>query len=233
MCYPLHDGDADRRVEFLEMFLDLMRNDENLQDKIWWSGEVCFILNGHINRYNCTYWSQENPHVILEKEVNVLAITVWAAMSSNGFIGPFFFDALLFDSYFFDDTGKRYLNMLQIYFFPKVQQQEDIYFQQDRAPAHYAHCVRESLDINFNDKWIGRRGSFEWPARLPDLSSVEFFLWGFLKDMVYKEKPRTIPDIRRVIADKIATTDMELCQKVCRNVAERFVSCIEHNEGTV
>ena len=81
------------------------------------------------------------------------------------------------------------------------------------------HCVREWLDINFRDKWIGRRGPFEWPALSPDLSPMDFFLWCNLKDMVYKEKPRTIPDIRRVIADKIAIIDMELCQKVCHNVA--------------
>ena len=56
-----------------------------------------------------------------------------------------------------------------------------------------------------------------------------FFLWGVLKDMVYKEKPRTIPYNRRVIADKIATIDMELCQKVFHSVAARLVFCIEHN----
>ena len=81
----------------------------------------------------------------------------------------------------------------------------------------------------FRDKWIGRRGPFKWPARLPDLSPMDFFLLGVLKDMVYKEKSRTIPDIRRVIADKIATIDIELCQKVCHSVAARLISCIEHN----
>ena len=142
-------------------------------------------------------------------------------MSSNEIIGPFFFDASV--------TGERYFNMLQTYFFPQVQQQTDIYFQPYGAPAHYAHCVCEWLGINFNDKWIGRRGPFEWPARLPDLFPMDFFLWGFLEDMVYKKKPRTIPDIRQVIADKIATIDVELCQKVCRSVAARLASCIEHN----
>ena len=100
--------------------------------------------------------------------------------------------------------------MLQTYFFPQVQQQQDIYFQQVGAPAHYARCVHERLDINFNDRWIGRRPPFECPARSPDLSPMDFFLWGVPKDMVYKEKPHTIPDIRQVIADKIATIDMEL-----------------------
>ena len=64
LFHALHDGDADRRVEFSEMVLELMCNDETLQDKIWWSDEASFELNGQINRHNCTYWSQENPHVI-------------------------------------------------------------------------------------------------------------------------------------------------------------------------
>ena len=76
-------------------------------------------------------------------------------------------------------------------------------------------------------KVIFNFGPFEWPARSPDLSPMDFFLWGVLEDMVYKEKPRTIPEIRRVIADKIATIDVELCQKVCRSVAARLVSYIK------
>ena len=71
--------------------------------------------------------------------------------------------------------------------------------------------------------------AFEWPARSPDLSPMDFFLWGLLKNMVYKEKPRSIPDIRRVIADKIATIGVGLCQKVCRSIAATLASCIEHN----
>ena len=55
LFHALHDGDADRRVEFSGIFLDLMRDDENFQDKIWWSDEACFKLNGHINRHNCKY----------------------------------------------------------------------------------------------------------------------------------------------------------------------------------
>ena len=48
LFHVLHDGDADRRVEFSEIFLDIMRDDETFQDKIWWSDEACFKLNGHI-----------------------------------------------------------------------------------------------------------------------------------------------------------------------------------------
>ena len=65
---------------------------------------------------------------------------VWAVVSSNGIIGLIFF--------YLSVTGNWYLNMPQTYFFPRVQQQRDIYFQQDGAPAYYAHCVHNWLDIN-------------------------------------------------------------------------------------
>ena len=160
-----------------------------------WSDEACFKLNGQINRHNCTYWNQDNPHVILEKEVNVPRITVWAAKSSNGIIGPFVFDASV--------TGERYLNMLQTYFFPKIQQQEDIYFQEDGTPAHYAQCVHEWLDINFNDKWIGRRGPFEWPAPSPDLSPMDFFYGAFLKTWCTKRNHELFVTFAELLLTKL------------------------------
>ena len=223
LFHALHDGDADRRVEFSELLLDMMGNDPTLQDKIWWSDEACFKLNGHINRHNCVYWSHENPRVVIEKEVNLPGLTVWAAISSNGIIGPFFFEGTV--------NAKRYLDMLETQFFPALNHynQEDIYFQQDGAPCHYAIDVRQWLNNKFPGQWLGRRGPIEWPARSPDLTPPDFFLWGVLKDLVYGENPRTLPELRQTIISKFDTIDRELCQKVCRSVGSRLQLCIEHN----
>jgi hypothetical protein len=38
------------------------------------------------------YWSDVNPNVISEKDVNLPGVTVWAAISVTGIIGPVFFD---------------------------------------------------------------------------------------------------------------------------------------------
>ena len=56
----------------------------NFLDKIWQSNEVTFKLNRYINRHNCVYWSNNNPHVILEKDINLSGVTVWAAISCMG-----------------------------------------------------------------------------------------------------------------------------------------------------
>ena len=45
-----------------------------------------------------------------------------------------------------------------------------LFFQQDRAPCHYAFEVRRILDDDWARRWISRRGSIKWPARSPDLT---------------------------------------------------------------
>ena len=87
----LHDGDQDRRLQFCEIFLNKVNEDITFLEKIWWSDETTFKLNGHINHHNCVYWSNENPHIILEKDANSPGVTVWAAISCMGLIRPIFF----------------------------------------------------------------------------------------------------------------------------------------------
>ena len=57
----------------------------------------------------------------------------------------------------------------------------------DEAAPHYTVIVREWLDERFLCRWISRRGPFNWPALSPDLTPCDCFLWGYLKDTVFKE----------------------------------------------
>lgn len=80
--------------------------------------------------------------------------------------------------------------MLENYAFPQFEQIEQesnlkIVFQQDGAPPHFALRVRERLNEKFPGQWIGRGGPILWPPRSPDLSPLDFFLWGYVKDTVY------------------------------------------------
>ena len=38
----------------------------------------------------------------------------------------------------------------------------------------------------FGARWIGMSGPTAWPARLPDLTCLDFFLLGYMKSMVYE-----------------------------------------------
>ncbi|KAJ4433406.1 hypothetical protein ANN_15665 [Periplaneta americana] len=51
-----------------------------------------------------------------------------------------------------------------------------------------------SVDV-FPGRRIGRTGPIRWPPRSPDLTPLDFFFWGFIKDRVYATKPHTIPEL--------------------------------------
>lgn len=219
--HALHDGDEDRRVEFCETFLNMEKDNDLLLDSVWWSDEATFKLNGNINRHNCVYWANSNPHIILQRDLNLPGVTVWCAMASEGIIGPYFFESTV--------TGEGYLELLEKYFWPKVKNNLFFYFQQDGAAPHYANIVRDWLGQKLPGRWIGRRGPVEWPPRSPDLTPLDFFLWGVLKDMVYAEKPNTIDILKNTIKEKVQliNSDKELCRKVCHSVKHRYEMCIE------
>ena len=52
---------------------------------------------------------------------------------------------------------------------------KNLIFQQDGASPLYAMPARQFLNETFQE-WIGRRATTEWLSRLPDLSSLNFFL---------------------------------------------------------
>ncbi|CAH1990895.1 unnamed protein product [Acanthoscelides obtectus] len=73
------------------------------------------------------------------------------------------------------------------------------WFQLDGCPAHYSRIVRNWLDKNYPERWIGRGGPVPWPPRSPDLNPLDFFVWGFLKEKVYQTPVAT----RDMLIDRI------------------------------
>lgn len=104
---------------------------------------------------------------------------------------------------------------------------DNMYFMQDGAPAHYGLQVRAFLNETKPNRWIGRQGPIEWPARSPDLTPMDFFLWGVVKNEVFGRSPRSIRDLRDFISDSFANinADQDLCRRVCRSVSQRLQAC--------
>jgi len=57
---------------------------------------------------------------------------------------------------------------------------------------------------------ISRFGDVPWPCRSPDLSTCDFFLWGYLKSRVYNHKPRRLNDLKVAILQEIRPIDRQL-----------------------
>ena len=135
-------------------------------------------------------------HTQYPQKINVWAgilkkINVWAGILNDTLIGPFFIDGNL--------NARAYEELLRNKIVRRIMEItgdnfQNIWFQQDRAAAHYDKEVRVYLDTQFPHRWIGRRGEIEWPARSPDLTPLDYFLWGYFKSKVYSTQPQSLDE---------------------------------------
>ena len=58
----------------------------NFSNKIFFSGEAHFTLDGYINKQNCRIWGAEKPQIIGERPQHPEKVTVWCALFSEGVI---------------------------------------------------------------------------------------------------------------------------------------------------
>jgi len=72
---------------------------------------------------------------------------------------------------------------------------------------------------------ISLRGDVEWPARSPDLSPCDIFLWGYLKEKVFKHRPRSLEDLKERIQQEIDPIPPDLTWRVM-NFRERLQQCV-------
>jgi len=85
--------------------------------------------------------------------------------------------------------------------------------------------VTDVLNERFPDSWIGRGGPIPWPPRSPDLSPLDCFLWGYIKNIVYDEKIRNIQHLQERITSAIETVTRDMIQKTWQEIEFRFDVC--------
>ncbi|KAL6418651.1 hypothetical protein ACFW04_014235 [Cataglyphis niger] len=66
--------------------------------------------------------------------------------------------------------------------------------------------------------------------RSPDLTSLDFFLWGFLKNMVYADASTTSENMVR-ITDACRNIPRHVLLSTVQNFERRIQLCINNNEG--
>ncbi|XP_039294955.1 uncharacterized protein LOC120353834 [Nilaparvata lugens] len=193
------------------------------------SDEAHFHLCGAVNKQNFRYWAANNPRQLHERPLNSPKVTVWCAVSQFGVIGPYFFED---DNITVTVTSERYVTMLQTFLQPKLEElaeEQDlgeIWFQQDGATAHTARISMDLLREMFPGRLISLRGDVKWPARSPDLSVCDFFLWGYLKEKVFKHRPHTLEELKEKIREEIQALPVAICQNAFENFKNRLHQCI-------
>jgi len=89
---------------------------------------------------------------------------------------------------------------------------------QDGAPPHFSCFVTDVLNERFPDAWIGKGGQIPWPPRSSDFSPLDFFLWGYIKNIVYAEKISNIQRLQDRITSAIETVTRDMIQKTWQEI---------------
>jgi hypothetical protein len=148
---------------------------------------------------------------------------VWVGMCEKFIIGPYFFDANV--------TADAYLDMLNTFTIPELKKKRKFsttIFQQDGAPPHWELNVRAFLNNSFNEKWIGRNGPIHWAARSPDLTPLDFYLWGKLKNEVYATPVNSLEHLKQKITDHLQLITQNELASVIENYKKRLSLCLEY-----
>ncbi|GFV74493.1 uncharacterized protein TNCV_5129351 [Trichonephila clavipes] len=104
-------------------------------------------------------------------------------------------------------NGDRYRALITNFFIPELSNHDvqELWFQQDGATCHTARATIDFLKDTFGVRLISRFGPGNWPPRSCDLTPLDYFLWGYVKSLVYADKPQTLDhledNICRVISD--------------------------------
>ncbi|GFW83799.1 uncharacterized protein TNCV_669121 [Trichonephila clavipes] len=121
-------------------------------------------------------------------------------------------------------NGDRYRAMFTNFFIPELNNNDvqELWFQQDGATCHTARATIDLLKDTFVDSLISRFGPVNWPPRSCDLTLLDYFLWGYVKSLVYADKPQTLDHLEDNIRCFIADIRPQMLEKVIENWTSRL-----------
>lgn len=216
----LEPGDEIARLQFSRWIRSHRRNVQ----RILFTDEAQFTRDGINNARNNHLWHQQNPFAVVQRQSQRrFSVNVWCAVYDNNLIGPHFFEERL--------TGEIYRDFL-MNVLPNLLgniNQRGLIFQHDGAPPHFSILVRNHLNEVYPNRWIGRGGPRAWPPRSPDMTPLDYFLWGHLKTMVYGREMNTREQlIQRIIdaCDEIRNNP-NVIRKAVLNLMKRADKCVE------
>ncbi|GFW02369.1 DUF4817 domain-containing protein [Trichonephila clavipes] len=114
--------------------------------------------------------------------------------------------------------------MITNFFIPELNNHDvqELWFQQDGAICHTARATIYLLKDTFGDRLISRFRPANWPPRSCDLTPLDYFLWVYVKALVYADKPQTLDHLEDNIRRVIAGIRPQMLEKVIGNWTSRL-----------
>ena len=228
--HGLLPGDPARRLAFCRW---LLNTPPRILGETLMIDEANFYLNGEVCSENVRHYApkgQPPRNFVYDIPNDRQKLNVWMGMIGNRLIGPVFVAGNL--------NQERYLDIIENTVVPKLtrwyRQQANgvirrVWFLQDGAGPHRSRQVHDRLQELFPGRVIGLGHRVEWPPRSPDLTPLDYFLWGYLKSKVYTASapPRNLQVLERRI--KAAVTGLRrtrITSRAVNNMRVRARKCI-------
>lgn len=157
-------------------------------------------------------------------------VNYWAGIIGDRLIGPVEIPPRMTGLQFLDFIRDRLPLLLQRV---PLNIRRDMWLQLDGASIHYLREVRDFLNDRYADRWIGRGSEYPWPANSPDLSPLDYFLWGFIKQDVYKTPVRDENHLRQKVRLAARKVSREMLQRTRTNFRKRIRMCIRQEGGYI
>ncbi|GFW91073.1 transposable element Tc3 transposase [Trichonephila clavipes] len=94
---------------------------------------------------------------------------------------------------------------------------QELWFQQDGATCHTARATIDLLKDTFGGRLISRFRPVNLPPRSCDLTPLDYFLWGYVKSLVYADRPPTLDQLKENIHRVFADIRPQMLEKVIEN----------------
>ncbi|GFV66687.1 uncharacterized protein TNCV_2595071 [Trichonephila clavipes] len=165
----------------------------------------------------CFFFSEANPQVYVETPLHPDKLTG----ALYGLVESFFKND---EGHNVTVNGNRYRAMITKFFIPELINHDvlELWFQQDGATCYTARATIDLLKDTFGDRLISRFGPVNWPPRSCDLTPLDYFLWGYVKSLVYADKTQTFDHLEDNICRVIADMRPQMLEKVIENWTSRL-----------
>ena len=228
----LRDGDPVQRMAFCNRLVNTVEQNPQFLDQLIVSDEAVFSLNSEVNTRNVIRYSPYGDGHPADHYVEFAQgadqVMVWVGLTRAGVVlGPHFAERNL-------DT-REYLRIIRYHviqreFHTYNIDKNNMWWQQDGAPAHTSHATMQYLRRQFPLRLMSKRGDWPWPPRSPDLAICDFFLWGYLKQQIWNvphdQQPHSLEELRNSIMTACRNLEQPIIHDSFDAMVSRARQCI-------
>ena len=222
--------DQHKRIR-LEYSHWLLSKPATFPDQVIWSDEKLYLLHTCPNHQNERVWVHRGEDPVIEEACRVQGgpkIMCWGMMVEGRVYVKWF------------DVGERentevYIrDVLEGFMWPIIQtlpNKSRLWFQQDGARCHTSNLSLEWIREKFGTRVISGNTAIPWPARSPDKSPLDYFLWGNSEAELCRVKPCDLEELKEVVNDFVDNLDEDVVRRAVRDVRPRAELCIKMGGG--